>query len=484
METTVLAVVGWVGGLLLSHLALAVIDWTLFAPRGHDLIVTWAPAMLVLPVPISAIAFTMLSARRVFSRLDAVAIVEKGEAGAGGEARRGLTTSQARPLSPMTFFRRHRRQAVLLTGAMCLVIVAVALIIFVFASVFDAQEAMLGELLVVSTVEPVPGSRVDPGIVSQVRTHPAVERAMPFVRHFLMDVFIPPFAYSAIPSYGLYEEDLASVVELYGLELEEGWLPRPNTNEVVISHAVAQNRDLEVGDVIGDLDRPAYTGAPSLPTEFVISGIFAEPAAGEENWLSFISLEFIEGHEAYGIPPGAVLPLIVVPRAGQRDVLDDWLESEIASSDVHVRTYRQQYARHQERLRSILMTMALIEIVITVVTAAALAALNYLSVSQRQSEFGVLSALGYGRWWIVGRILRETVSITGAAWAISLTSCFLAMLVFQLLVFAPLGLKLNLLNPTPWLFTLPTPVAVLIVTGGTVARTLSKLDPVAVIERR
>jgi cadmium resistance protein CadD (predicted permease) len=51
-------------------------------------------------------------------------------------------------------------------------------------------------------------------------------------------------------------------------------------------------------------------------------------------------------------------------------------------------------------------------------------------------------------------------------------------------VFTPLGLTLNLFNLTPWLFTLPIPVAVLAVTGATIARTLSKLDPVSIIERK
>ncbi len=43
---------------------------------------------------------------------------------------------------------------------------------------------------------------------------------------------------------------------------------------------------------------------------------------------------------------------------------------------------------------------------------------------------------------------------------------------------------LNFLNPVPWLFTLPIPVAVITVSGGLVARMLRQLDPVTVIERR
>jgi hypothetical protein len=51
-------------------------------------------------------------------------------------------------------------------------------------------------------------------------------------------------------------------------------------------------------------------------------------------------------------------------------------------------------------------------------------------------------------------------------------------------VFIPLGLRLNLLNLAPWLFTLPIPFAVLIASGGTIARTLSRLDPITIIEKR
>jgi ABC-type lipoprotein release transport system permease subunit len=274
------------------------------------------------------------------------------------------------------------------------------------------------------------------------------------------------------------------LVELYDLELEEGQLPRPHTNEIVIPEAVAQNRNLEVGDVIGDPDHPAYPGAPRLPAEFVISGIFAPPAAQEENWLSFISLEFLESHEAFDIPAGFMFPLIVVPPAGQKDMLDDWLESQVASDDVLVLTYRQRYARHQEHMRSILSTMGLMEVVFTAVTTVALATLNYISVSQRRSELGVLSALGHGNWRLVWRLLRETALTTGAAWGISIALCCVGMLAFQFGVFVPLGLRLNVINPIPWLFTLPIPIAVLAATSGTVARTLSKLDPVSIIERR
>ena len=62
--------------------------------------------------------------------------------------------------------------------------------------------------------------------------------------------------------------------------------------------------------------------------------------------------------------------------------------------------------------------------------------------------------------------------------------CAAILLYLQQAVYAPVGLGLDFFNPTPWLYTLPVPAAVLAVNAGAVGWALSRLDPVAVIERR
>jgi ABC-type lipoprotein release transport system permease subunit len=484
METAVMALAGWITGLLLSHLVLALIDLLLFAPRGHDLTITLAPFSMIIFIPVAVILYTVNSARRILDGLDAVSIVERGEHDAAGTQGRRATSSRPRPLSSLTYLVRHKRRTILLAAAMSLVIAAVALLIFVMVAVFDAGEGQLGDLRQMSVVTARGGAPLDPGVVTLLGTHPEVDRLIPFVQYWMLDVYIPPFSGYGIGSYGLYQEDLQTLVALYDLKLAAGHLPRSHSNEVVIPQALAQNRDLKVGDVVGNPDEPAYPGASSLPTEFVISGILAESPRGEQNWFSFISLEFLESHEAFDIPADFVYPRIVVPAAGRKEPLDDWLENELAGPDVLVRTYRQQAAQKEAQLRDILVTVSLLEVVFTLVTAIALAILNQITVSQRRSELGVLSALGQGTRSLVGRVLRETALTTGVAWVLGAVLCLAAMLTFQAAMFAPLGLKVNLTNPTPWLYTLPTPAVVLAVTGTTVARTLSRIDTVSIIERR
>jgi ABC-type antimicrobial peptide transport system permease subunit len=488
METATLALVGWALGIGLSWLILYILKVTFFAPQGHDLPIAQLSALgLSLPLPTAVGGFTFISVRRILSRLDPVAIVERGEQGQERNQKRGMTASKSlpKPLASATFYKRHRRRATFLISAMSLMIVAVVLSIFLLAASSDAQEPGLRYLSRLSIVRPTgAGDSLDPGAVAQVRTHPAVERVIPVApRYHLLSIRIPPFTAPEASPFGVYAEDMAYLVELYGLELKQGRLPRPHTNEMVIPEILAQNRDLQIGDVIGDPDHPAYPEAESLPTEFVISGVFARSTAPEdENWLGFISLEFLESHEAFHVPD--VPPLIVVPKAGQKDTLNDWLENELAGAGVSVLTFRQEVDRVRQSAQSQMLIFALLESVIATVAAIALAVLNYIFVFQRQSEFGLLHALGYDRLRLVWRTVREAIFTTGIAWTFSAILCLVGLLSLQFGVYAPLGLKLNLFNLTPWLFTLPIPVAVLVVITGTMARTLSKLDPVAIIDGR
>jgi ABC-type lipoprotein release transport system permease subunit len=500
METATLASVGWAMGIGLSWLILYILKVTLFAPRGHDLSVFYLSAMgFTIPLPAAVGGFTLISVRRLLSRLDPVDILERGERSQEGDQKRGTTASVSsrvntssrvnisspRSLASATFYRRHKRRAVLLISAMSLMIVAVVLSIFILAVSFDAQEPgqrYLSRMSIVRSSGIIDG--LDPGIVARVRTHPAVERVIPVApRYHMLGVSIPPFVDAEASPFGVYADDMVYLVELYGLELKEGHLPRPRTNEMVIPEILAQNRDLQIGDVIGDPDHPAYPGAEALPSEFVVSGIFARASAPkDENWLGFVSLEFLESYDVYHVPD--VPSLIVVPKEGQKDALDNWLENELAGGGVSVLTYRQEVDRIRESARSQMLVVALLESIIAIVAAIALAVLNYIFVSQRQSEFGVLHALGYGRLRLVWRTVRETFFTTGLAWGISAVLFLIGLVYLQFGLFAPLGLRLNFFNLTPWLFTLPIPVAVLFVSAGTMARTLSKLDPVSIIERR
>lgn len=268
---------------------------------------------------------------------------------------------------------------------------------------------------------------------------------------------------------------------LYGLQVKEGHLPAPYTNEIALAEAVALNRGLRVGDKVGQ----SFTGADrGIPTELAVAGILSHPPAqpGEGDlWWGVASYEYLTSHELYAQHP---VHLLVIPKEGQKAALDTWLREDANPELIEAYTF--EWMRSNCRLFAILLLgiFGVVEVIVAIVAAVALAVLSYVFFAQRQEEFGILHAIGRSRKWLVMRTLRETSSTIGMAWLASALVCGIGLLLVQFNLYTPRGLSLNFLNPVPWLFTLPIPLAVITASSGMVARMLRKLDPVSIIERR
>jgi len=175
--------------------------------------------------------------------------------------------------------------------------------------------------------------------------------------------------------------------------------------------------------------------------------------------------------------------VLVVPREGQKQALDRWLQENVDAALVRLILHDVQAREDKEMTRSMVLTFALLECMIAVIAAAALATLNHVFFDQRREEFGILNAVGRSRRWLVLRTIKETGSVVGLAWGIGAALCGIGLLGMQCLIYGPRGLVLDFFDPVPWLFTLPVPLAVLLASVGTIAWMLHKLDPIAVIER-
>jgi ABC-type antimicrobial peptide transport system permease subunit len=164
--------------------------------------------------------------------------------------------------------------------------------------------------------------------------------------------------------------------------------------------------------------------------------------------------------------------------------MDAWLEDSVASDRTGVQTYGSWLEEQQKLTWMVLLVFGAVESVLAIVAALALAILSYLFFNQRREEFGTLHALGHSRRWLVWRTVGETATIVALAWLIGAAVCAAGLSYMWTSVYAPGGLDLDLLNPAPWLYTLPMPLAVVVVSAGLVIWMLSTLDPVSIIERR
>jgi hypothetical protein len=489
METVGVTGVGWVGGLALSWLAFALLKTSFYEAKGLVLsLADLTPIWFSLPIPLVTAAVVAMGTRRTLARLDAVSIVERGNLSTETQSERSQANrSVARPLSSWTFYLRHRRRGLVLLVTMGLMIIGASFPAFLFAPMGDAMQPFAEPLRQIGIVKPRMDVAVDTGVAAQVRAHPSVAQVIPAVELGL-DVQVPPLGWP-ISIYGVSESDLQTLVNLYGVQVKEGRLPRPHTNEIVLSQAVALNRDLRVGDRIG---RPVNEDHKGIPTEMEVVGILARPSPslragsspgreGDDLWLGFASYEYLTSHERYASHPRH---LLILPKPGQKAAMDAWLREAVNPELVEALTF--DWMRMNYRLLSLipLALFGAVEVIVAVVAAVALAVLSYVFFAQRREEFGVLHAIGRSRRWLVLRTVRETSSAIGLAWLASAFVLGIGLVGVQFGLYAPRGLSLRFLNPVPWLFTLPMPAAVIAASGGLVARMLRRLDPVSIIEGR
>ena len=483
MESAAIAAIGWGIGLVLSWLVLAGLRVSLYYGKGMELDLTnpW-PLLFTLPIPAVVVIFAVFSAKRVFARFDSIAIIERGKLSMETEdGRRKAKRSSPRPLSSRLFYQRHRRRGILLVVSMALMILGVAFPVFLISLSSNTMMSDIEYLRGISVLAPGMGNAVDPGVSAQIRSHPAVAKTIQTMQ-LGMQVNIPPGSQTYIQIFGVSEEQLPALMDQLGIHLVEGHLPQPRSNEIVISVAVAQNRGLRLGDTVGRpvQEKPAESSLPiedDIPTEMVVVGLLS----GDDLWVGFASLEYLASHE---FTSSRDTHQLIIPFEGEKNNLDAWLEQSIASTQTTVITYEAKRRERQQTLQTMLLLIAGVEFMIAAVAASALAILNHIFYSERKEEFGLLNAIGRSRSWLVMRTVKETGSVVGIAWLIGAAVCLVGILIAQSTIYAPLGLNLNLFNPAPWLFTLPIPLAVISVGVGTISRTLSRLDPVSVIERR
>ena len=485
------AAVGWIAGLLLSWLVFAGLKVSVYESRGLELdLASFAPVWFAAMIPLFTIAFVTLGTARTLARLDSVAIIERGKLSMEvGRQRRPRKRSSARPLSSWIFYLRHGRRGAALVLTVALMILGVSFPVFALTPMAQANHFFLERLRHFSVVAPAGGNAVDPAITAQIRTHPAVMHVAPAIELGLL-VNVPPVNKTHVFLYGVLEADLPALVDLLGLRLQEGRWLRPNANEIVLSRAVAMNRGLDVGDLVG---QPVYSDDYSIPTTMVVVGIFSRPPAGVDRtvpspqpaggdlWSGFASFEYVRDHEAYASLP---VSLLVVPMEGRKAELDAWLEEHVASQQTAVHTYEAGLIGHRQGMQTMLLSFSVPEALIAVVAALALAVLSYNFFVQRRDEFGTLHALGHSRHWLILRTIGETASAVAVGWLLGAAVCMAGLVYMQHGLYRPRGLTLDLLDPTPWVFTFPIPLAVVAVSAGLVVWMLSRLDPVSIIEGR
>src|SRR4030043_205043 len=152
------------------------------------------------------------------------------------------------PLSPLTYYRRHKRWALLLTAFLALAVMGLYLFIGLAQETYISPAYTINRYLdKFSLVQPDLVKTLDPDVASQIHAHPDVAQVLPQnnVRIKVANVGGASFPFRLI---GLQEVDVATVLAHCGVTLKEGQLPQPRTNGVALSQEIVTALHLKIGD--------------------------------------------------------------------------------------------------------------------------------------------------------------------------------------------------------------------------------------------
>ncbi len=273
--------------------------------------------------------------------------------------------------------------------------------------------------------------------------------------------------------YGVDQPGMSALLSLYGDHLTAGRLPRQNANEIAVSEEIARSRHVWIGGQLGN----NYDELDRLPDSFNVVGVISGPTR-----LGIIPLDYMTQHYLF---ERRYQGLVVVPQAGQEQVVHDQLQKLIGNTAFRLFDWPYIKAKIDSLIANLDAINRFLIVLVTIVLSLVVGLLNNLFFRQRMNEFGLLAAVGYSRWGLIRRVAFESLGVTLAAWALGIGVAVIVLSWFNNVFMIPHGLLMNVFD---WqvllLHTLPIPLMVFLFGMGTVGWQLLRLDPISIIERR
>ena len=381
-------------------------------------------------------------------------------------------------LSIWTFYRNNKRKVLPVVGIIALAIVGITSGGVLTGSLYQDQEREIAFFdhyaLVFSSLQ----SGLTEAVLERVEGHPTVAGMvrMEYRQTYRQGLF----GREGTSIFFVSADDQKPFAGRLGWNLVEGRWPTPGTNEIAMTQDLMRNRDLVVGDLIGQ----AVDEDARLAGEWLIVGALGGSIIGGVGDLGYLQEQFLNASgetESLASQPG-LLAVVAVP--GGEAELEALLES-LPKNEVSV-IYRSKMQRNFKKLTTNIDTIVWITNAMSIVVMSlALGLLNVIFFMQRGNEFGLLAAIGYTKGTLMRRVFFETTVTVTAGWIFGILLSVGIYSVLNAVIFVPQGLEpLTVLTVRVLAFTLPVPITVILFGIAVVMWQLHRMDPIAIIERR
>lgn len=372
------------------------------------------------------------------------------------------------PLSIFVYYARNKRKALPVLGILTLAVFGISLTLVLTATIFDGVRGFVSPYYKFVVVEPNYNKKyyqLDTGLRADLRQSSHLAVYAPIQTAFVSGTVLG--IQTNFPIFGVDEALMEQMLTATESALLEGRLPSIRDKEVVLHDSLMKSRGLQVGSLIGrDVNRD-----DGLDGEWRVVGV-----TGGKTILNLVPLDRLSN----GRTPNEV---VLIPKPGEMEGLVNDLSSlETDRATIQTPDY---WSRFLERILNQYETLVTsINVVIIAVLSLGVGLLNMIYFRQRTGEFGVLAGIGFGRGFLLRRVTLEALLLTVVAWVLGMLLSIAVYQILDLLIFAPRGSPLSIVNLRLLTGTLPVPIFVWLFSTVTIMWQLMRLDPVAVIDRR
>lgn len=270
---------------------------------------------------------------------------------------------------------------------------------------------------------------------------------------------------------GLNRDDMDYYIKRLGGGRIEGRLPKAGEPEMLVSEHICRNLKLKIGDIIlGPEERTAYS-----PKEVRIVGVIHS-----KEWMMIMPIEYVRD---YHFPPIDVLIVFAKNSADQKK-LDYWAEEAFRGQQGRVYAWHILIKETNDMFGILYSILNVVILTLVSVITLMMGMLMNIYFSQRVQEFGLLQALGYTKRKMLSRVLMETILVVIGGWVLGTLVAFALLSLVKARLMDPNAFALDVFDPAAYRYTIPVPIAILLVSAATIIAKFRGFDPVGIVERR
>jgi len=376
-----------------------------------------------------------------------------------------------RPLATATYLTRNAGKSLPLTGVIMLAVMLVAGIVAMINSITYSIETIYAYTSNFVMVNP----RGDPSQTARLKaevlqgTPVAIERVMVCrATGTQVNSIVGKWPFVVA---GMKHDDILFWLKRLVVTGMDGRLPAKGKPEMIVSDPVARNLHLHIGSVVLKPDsQDSYSPYPVKVVGIVHT----------DKWTMVGDYTYqAENH----FPPIDDLLFFAHNRADQIK-LDNWAFKHFKGERVALWAYREINRQTHTMFQTLFAILDVVIAMLVIVITLMMGMLINIYQSQRLVEFGLLQALGYTKKQLLKRVLKEAFVVVVFGWMLGVAASYFVLLEVKHTLMDPNAYAVMLNDPVAFRYTLPIPIAIMLVAALTVYVRFRNFDPVSVVERR